>query len=84
MLTKITELCHWLGWTRDDAKWAWSQVTSAAAAVAMGIFNIPYWAAYVGLTVTTNEVHVITVIAVAILWISGKMDSSSLPAGLKK
>lgn len=67
-----------LGWSRDDAKWIWGQIVSAAAAIASGVFDLPYWASYVGVHLSTTGVHVITVLAVAVLWLSGKMATSNL------
>jgi hypothetical protein len=66
------------GWTRDDWKWAWLQVGSVAALIASGVFNVEYWATYLGLTLTPIELHWIQALAVLVLWISGKMDSSHL------
>ena len=69
-----------LGWSRDDWKWLWLQLGAVAALVASGVFNVEYWATYLGLTLTPIALHWIQALAVSILWVSGKMDSSHLPS----
>lgn len=69
-----------LGFTRDDEKWLWGRVVSAAALVASGVFDLSYWATYVGVTLTVTEIHIVNVVAIGILWISGKQSTSHLPA----
>lgn len=67
------------GFTRDDAIWVWGQVCGAAAAIGSGAFDLPTWAAYLGLAISTTAQHWITAAAVVILWLSGKMNYSRLP-----
>lgn len=69
-----------LGFTRDDAIWWWGQWLGAAAAIASGVFDLSYWAQYVGIPLSPIGAHIITVIAVGSLWLSGKMNFSHLPA----
>jgi hypothetical protein len=74
----LSSLFTSLGWSRDDAKWIWGQVVSAAAAIASGVFDLSYWASYIGIHLSVTQVHIITVVAVFILWLSGKMATSNL------
>lgn len=73
-----------LGFTRDDQKWFWGRVVGAAAAVASGIFDLHYWAEYVGLHPSVTAIHIVNVVAITILWVSGKQDRSHLPPDLSK
>lgn len=73
-----------LGFTRDDAIWVWGQFCGAAAAIASGVFDLHYWAGYLGLNISVTAQHWITAIAVFILWLSGKMNYSHLPADPNK
>lgn len=80
-------LTQWLtrrGFTRDDACWLWSRIVSFAAIVASGVLDLDYWTAYVGLHLSVNQIHLITVVAAAVLWIAGKQDHSKLPPSLSK
>ena len=79
-MDKLSGLFVSLGWSRDDWKWLYLQVGSVAALIASGVFNVEYWATYLGLTLTPIELHWIQALAVLILWVSGKMDSSKLPS----
>lgn len=69
-----------LGFTRDSAMWLWGRIISAAALISSGVLDLKYWAGYVGLYPSDNLLHFVTVTAVVILWISGKMATSHLPA----
>jgi hypothetical protein len=80
MMGKLATLFVSLGWSRDDAKWLWVQMGSVAALIASGVFNVEYWATYLGITLTPIELHWIQALAVLTLWVSGKMDSSHLPS----
>lgn len=68
-----------LGFTRDDQIWIWGRLVGASAAIASGVFDLTYWANYIGVPLSERGNHIITVIAVAILWISGKQATSHLP-----
>jgi amino acid transporter len=76
----LTNLLTSLGFSRDDGVWLWGRLVGAAAAVASGIFDLHYWFNYVGVTLSERGQHIITVVAVAILWISGKQSASHLPS----
>ncbi len=75
----VTTLFKQWGFTRDDAKWVWGQWLGAAAAIASGLFDMNYWANYLGFQVSPKVEHIITVIAVASMYLSGKMNASKLP-----
>lgn len=79
-------LASWLthlGFTRDDAIWLWGRVVGAAAVIGSGVFDLNYWANQLGFQVSPKVEHGITVIAVIILWISGKQATSHLPGETK-
>jgi len=73
-----------LGFTRDMFTWLWLRIVSAATLVTANVIDVNYWGSYLGLNVTPKEVHWITVIATAILWIAGKQDRSWLPSTEEK
>ena len=72
------------GWTRDDWKWLWLQIGAVSALIASGVFNVEYWATYLGIALTVTALHWIQALAVLVLWVSGKMDSSKLPGAPSK
>ena len=80
-MKSLASLFQSLGWSRDDAKWLWGQVCSVALLLLSGVFDISYWATYIGVTISDIAIHRILIIAVVVLWVSGKMDSSHLPSG---
>lgn len=77
-MLKLANFFNSLGWTRDDAKWVWGQIVSIAALIVSNVFDVHYWAGYIGINLSVTELHVITVVATAVLWLSGKMNSSNL------
>lgn len=79
----LTSLFLSLGWTRDSAHWVWIQVLTAAGLIASDALDLPYWLTYIGVSVSTTTLHRIDVVAILLLWLAGKYDSSSLP-GAKK
>jgi hypothetical protein len=77
MLARL--LTKW-GFTRDDEIWWWGQICGVSAAVASGVFDLHYWSGYVGVPFSERAEHIVTAIAVFVLWLSGKMNYSKLPA----
>lgn len=65
--------------TRDDLKWVYFQAIGASTLILANIGNLPAWAAYVGITLTTTEIHQISVVATIILFLGGKYGKSDLP-----
>ena len=86
MFTPLSVLFHTFGWTRDDAKWGWTQLVAFAAIILSagydGAFVIELFS-YLGIHVGTTFAHWVVAISAVVLWISGKFDASSLP-GAKK
>ena len=68
----IDPLFKKLGWTRDDVKLVWGQVISGALLVTSGVIDL---SAYV----TPAHLHLIQTLAIAILYLSGKIGNSGLP-----
>lgn len=75
----LTNILIRLGFTRDSAMWLWGRIIGASAAIASGVFDLTYWANYIGVPLSERGNHIITVVAVGILWISGKQATSHLP-----
>lgn len=61
-----------LGLTRDSLVWFWSRLVSGALLIASGLVPLD---GYVG----TKGAKVVQVVAVLVLWLGGKYDSSPLP-----
>lgn len=72
-----------LGLTRDSGVWLWARIVAVAAIVAAGGVDIVNVGDWLGFHVTDVWAHRVTAICVAVLWISGKYDSSPLPGGKK-
>ena len=66
-----------LGVTRDSFLFVWGQLLSGAALIATGFIPL---ANYVG----PKWAHGLTIAAIAILWFSGKYNTSPLPGAVKK
>lgn len=74
----LTNLALSLGLTRDSAAWFWGRLVAGATLIlAAGPLDLldPY--------VSDNWQKTLTVLAVIIMWLAGKFDSSPLPAGRK-
>lgn len=69
--------------TRDDAKWVWAQVLGLAALVAANVTNLPTWFAYYGVMVTDIDVHRLSLVAIAALYLGGRYGTSPLPGAPK-
>lgn len=80
----LTDLLANLGFTRDWRGWLWGRLLGASAAIVSGVFDLSYWATYIGVPLSTAWAHRIIVLAVVILWISGKQDHSGLPSNYYK
>lgn len=68
----LTQWLCTLGFTRDSALWFWGRLSSGALLIVSGLVPLE---PYVG----PRWSKAITVAAVAVLWLAGKYDSSSLP-----
>lgn len=76
-------LANWLiahGFSRDDQIWIWGRMVGAAAAIASGVFDLRYWATYLSIPLSVQVERVITVAAVAVLYVAGRQASSRLPS----
>lgn len=80
----LSNWLFWNGFTRDDEIWWWGQLCGVAAAIASGVFDLHYWANYVGLPFSEQAQHIVTAIAVFVLWLSGRMNTSPLPGDPSK
>ena len=67
-------LISW-GFNRDSALWFWSRLTTASLLIASGMVPLDEYVGYWSKAIQAG--------AVIILWLSGKYDSSPLPAGQK-
>mgnify|MGYP001601851370 FL=1 len=86
MFTPLSVLFNRFGWTRDDARWGWTQLVAFAAIILSAGYDgefIIKGLAYLGIHVGTTFAHWVVAISAGVLWISGKFDASSLP-GAKK
>jgi hypothetical protein len=77
----LTNFFIYMGWSRDDLKWRWTQFLTFLTLLTTGVIDIPARTAELGIHVTDVQVHWIQFIAVVLLWVSGKFDVSSLPSG---
>jgi hypothetical protein len=74
-------LTNWLtglGVTRDSAVWFWGRLVSGATLV-LGLGPMDLLDPYL----SEPSQKWLTMLAVLVLWLSGKFDSSPLPAGKK-
>lgn len=79
----LANLLTALGFTRDSRIWLWGRVVSAAGIFMSGVFDLNYWATYLGFQISPTVSHWITALSVLVLWISGKQAHSELPGGQK-
>lgn len=77
----LTNLFIKLGWSRDDWKWLFLQIASVAALISSNVFDVPYWADYLGIPLSPTVLHWIFGSSALILWIAGRYNSSPLPSG---
>jgi hypothetical protein len=75
----MTALFLKLGLTRDSWLWFWAKFSAFAALVASGAIDPIGIGAYLGLSLTPVAAHWVTAIAVAVLWLGGQYDRSTLP-----
>ena len=68
-----------LGWTRDDAKWFWLQIVTVATLISSNVLDLPYWAGYLGIPLSTRELHWVQAITAIVLWVSARSATSALP-----
>lgn len=78
----LTNFFITLGWTRDDWKWFWLQIVTVAALITSNVFDIQYWATYLGVTLTPTILRWIQALSALVLWISARNQASTLP-GIK-
>jgi hypothetical protein len=64
-----------LGLTRDSAVWFWGRLVSGATLFLGYVVLDPMT---VGQYLTATEVKAVTLLAVVVLWLAGKYDSSPL------
>lgn len=76
----LTALVIRLGWSRDDLKWHFTQLLTVAGLIVSGVIDLPYWATYLGLPLSTRGEHWIQVVAVVLLYLSGRYNASLLPS----
>jgi len=69
-----------MGWSRDDLKWPILQIVSVAGLIASNTLDLPYWAAYLGIPLSTTALHWILTVAAIISWLAGTNRSSRLPS----
>ena len=77
----LTNLFIKLGWSRDDFKWLFLQIVAVAALISSNVFDVPYWADYLGVPLSPTALHWIFGISALVLWLSGRYNSSPLPSG---
>ena len=83
MFQKFGDYLASLGFTRESELWLWTQIITVATLIATNVLDVNYWTAYVGLHLSTNMVHGVWVLCVALLFLSGKLDKSPLPGAPK-
>lgn len=66
------------GVSRDSTIWFWGKLLSISALIVAGVVDVNYWSTYLGVHIPEVGLHWIQVIAVAILYLSGKYDTSPL------
>lgn len=74
----LTNIFSNYGLTHDSAVWVWGKALSVAALIASGALDLTYWGTYLGLHLSTTEIHWAQVAAVAALYISGQYSGSPL------
>jgi hypothetical protein len=75
----MTTVLSKLGLTRDSWVWFWAKLSAIAALVASGAIDPLGIGAYLGLTLSPVAAHWVTAVAVAVLWLGGNYDASTLP-----
>lgn len=75
----LTTLFSQFNLTRDSAWWLWGKILSVATLITSGVLDLTFWAQYVGLHPSISEVHIVQVLAIIALYISGQYSTSSLP-----
>lgn len=83
LLAPLTAFFERMGWTKYDAKWGWAQIVSMATLVTTGVFDIPYWSGYLGVPVTSTQIHWVMAASGLVLWLAGKNQSSNLQGSAK-
>ncbi len=76
----MSKLITNLGLRRDQGVWLWLKLLSVAGMIGNGAISLPYVTEYLGLAVSPIWQHRITALCVALLWLSGTMDTSPLPS----
>ena len=74
----LTDLVLSLGLTRDSWLWFWGRLVSGATLI-LAAGPLDLLDAYV----SDNWQKALTVLAVIVMWLAGKFDSSPLPAARK-
>lgn len=77
---RLTQLFIKLGWSRNDAKWAWLQIVSVAGLISANILDLHKVAAYIDVPLSDSWVHRISAAAAAVLFIAGNYHASPLPS----
>jgi hypothetical protein len=67
------------GLTRDSKLWLWSRITAVLALVASGAIDITGIGSELGLTISPVAARWVALVSTAVLWLSGKYDTSPLP-----
>lgn len=76
----LTRLFIRVGWSRDDAKWVYAQVATVAALISSNMFDVPYWAGYLGIPLSPTALHWIFALSAFVLWMAGRYNTSPLPS----
>lgn len=69
-----------LGFTRDMVLWLVLKLVGVASLIVSGVFDLPYWAGYLGLRLSPTVDHWIIAASVGILWLGGQYSTSALPS----
>jgi hypothetical protein len=80
----LTTVVTQTGLTRDSRVWLWSRITAIAAIVASGAVDVVGLSDWLGIHLTATAAHWVTAVAVIVLWVGGKYDSSPLPGSSKE
>jgi hypothetical protein len=79
MLTFLGKIFTFLGWSRDDWKWIWTQLVAAMGLVTLGAVDVPMWVMFLfGVTMSTTAIHWVQFVCGVIFWVSGRMATSPL------
>ena len=72
-----------LGLTRDNPIWTRLQIVTLATLITSGVFDVAYWAAYIGIPWSELATHRLRALAIIVLFFAGKLDTSPLKGAPK-